>query len=94
MGQRIVIKILNKPFELNADSPEMEADIRKAADKVNAKYYEYVKLFPGKLPADIFSFIAVNAFIEAAEAKRAVAETEAEADRLHNELESYLDKEI
>ena len=38
MGQRIVIKILNKPFELNADTPEMEADIRKAADKVNAKY--------------------------------------------------------
>ncbi len=91
MGQRIVIKILGNPFELVADSPEQEADIRNAADKVNEKYHEYVRRFPGRLPADIFSFIAVNAFVELADERRKGSRTGDEAERLHKDLKSYLD---
>ena len=91
MGQRITIKIRDRKFTLEAESPEMEHYIRVAAEKVDEKYYEYLKMFPGKTSDEILSFIALNSFIRMDELERAIEEKKKEEEDLQARLRSYLE---
>ena len=48
MGQKITIRILNRQFPLTADTPDQERRIRDAAGKVDEKYYEIARQYPGR----------------------------------------------
>ena len=91
MGQRITIRILDRKFTLDAESPEKEHDIRVAAEKVDGKYLEYRKMFPGKTSDEISSFIALSCFIRIDELEKAVEEQKKGEDDLQARLRSYLE---
>lgn len=91
MGQRITIRILDRKFTLDAESPEKEHNIRVAAEKVDGKYLEYRKMFPGKTSDEILSFIALNCFIRIDELEKAVEEQKKGEDDLQARLRSYLE---
>ncbi len=91
MRRKITIRILNRQFPVAAESPEKERQIREAAEKVDEKYYEYMKLFPDRSTDEILSFVALNGFIEAAELQEAEKRRLAEEEMLEAELKSYLE---
>lgn len=90
MGQRITIKILDRKFTLEAESPEKEHDIRVAAENVDRKYLDYLKTFPGKTSDEILSFVALNSFIRIAELGKTIEEMRKGEDDLQARLRSYL----
>ncbi len=91
MKRDITIRILESKFTVPAESPEVEHDIRVAAEQLNEKFYEYLKRNPGKSTEEILSFVALNSFMHAAELEKAVADIRREEDDLHAKLKSYLD---
>lgn len=91
MGQRITIKILDRKFTLDAESPEKEHDIRVAAEKVDGKYLEYLHMFPGKTSDEILSFIALNCFLKIDELEKRLEEQTKGEDDLQARLRSYLE---
>lgn len=91
MERKITIKILGRPFSLVAKSPEEEAEIRNAAERIDEKFNSYQKSFPGKNPADILSFIALNSIVEAEKYRKMLKSKNAQEQKLHIELERYLE---
>lgn len=83
--------MMGRAFSLTAETPEHEADIRKAAEKVEEKYYSYLKIRPETGKEDILAFVALNSFIESFSLRKMMDKDAAEAAALHKELESYLD---
>ena len=91
MKRDITIRILERKFSVPAESPEIEHNIRVAAEQLNEKFYEYLRKNPGKSTEEILSFVALNCFMHAAELERTIEEVRRGEDDLHTRLKSYLD---
>lgn len=91
MGQKITIRILGRQSPLEAESPEQERSLREAAEKVDEKYYEYQKIYPGKSTDEILSFVAFNAFLEIDRLEKDLERTAREEKDLQTLLRNYLD---
>ena len=91
MEQKITIKILGNRFPLVADSAEQEKAIREAAEKVDSKFYEYLKMTPGQSPDQILSFVALNSFIRIAELEKAIEDMKRDEEDLQARLRGYLE---
>ena len=90
MAQKITIRILERQFPLTVESPVQEKRIRDAAEKVDEKYYEIARQYPGRSTDEILSFVALNAFVETAEMKEKMESWRKEAERLDAGLKGYL----
>ena len=90
MGRKVTIKILNRQFPYEAESPEQERQFREAAEAVDRKFYEYKGRFPDKSSEEILSVIAWNGFVEVAGLRDAVKSKEKDEQVLLERLRSYL----
>ena len=90
MGQKITVRILNRQFPYEAESPEQEKSFREAAEKVDGKFYEYKNRFPDKSAEEILSIIAWNGYVEADEMQRALRAKEKDEEVLQSRLRGYL----
>lgn len=91
MGQRVVLKIAGKEYELDAATPEMEQTMRVAAADVNEMLEMFNTRFPDASMVDKFAFVAVHEAIEKFYVKKEVEAFKSEMGSLHDELGSYLD---
>ena len=91
MGQRVVLKIAGKEYELDAASPEMEQMMRLAADDVNEMLEKFDTRFPDAALIDKFAFVAVQEAVGKLYAKKKFEVVRTEVGSLHDELESYLE---
>ena len=90
MRRKITIRILNSQFPVEAESPEMERRIREAAEKVDGKYSEYLRMFPGRSPEEILSFVALNSCLQVAELEKNAEDRRREEEALQADLKGYL----
>lgn len=90
MAQKITIRILERQFPLTVESPVQEKRIRDAAEKVDEKYYEIARQYPGRSTDEILSFVALNAFVEAAGLEDKIDRQRKEEESLHARLKGYL----
>lgn len=90
MGQRVVLKIAGKEYELEAASPEMEQMMRIAAADVNEMLQKFDTRYPDATMIDKFAFVAVQEAIGKFYAKKKFDVVKSEMGSLQDELESYL----
>ena len=87
MGQNIKIKIAGNEYPLVASSPEMERMMRLAADAINQKLAAYDA---NKTLSDKLSFVALNEAVGRLAYQKRVADADAEAKKLQEDVESYI----
>ena len=90
MGQNIKIKIAGNEYPLVASSPEMERMMRLAADAINQKLAAYDAKYPNKTLSDKLSFVALNEAVGRLAYQKRVADADAEAKKLQEDVESYI----
>ena len=90
MGQNIKIKIAGVEYPLVASSPEMERMMRLAADAINQKLTAYDAKYPNKTLSDKLSFVALNEAVGRLAYQKRLADADAEAQRLQEDVESYI----
>ena len=90
MGQNIKIKIAGNEYPLVASSPEMERMMRLAADAINQKLAAYDAKYPNKTLSDKLSFVALNEAVGRLAYQKRVADADAEAKKLPEDVEAYI----
>ena len=90
MGQNIKIKIAGNEYPLVASSPEMERMMRLAADAINQKLAAYDAKYPNKTLSDKLSFVALNEAVGRLAYQKRVADDDAEAKKLQEDVEAYI----
>ena len=90
MGQKMTIRILNRTFPYEAESPEQERHFREAAEKVDKKYHEYMNRYPDKSAEERLSIIAWNGFVEVAVLESKLQSKKKDEEILSARLKSYL----
>ncbi len=90
MGQNIKIKIAGNEYPLVASSPEMERLMRLAADAINRKLTAYDAKYPNKTLSDKLSFVALNEAVGRLAYQKRLADADAEAGKLQEDVESYI----
>lgn len=90
MGQNIKIKIAGNEYPLVASSPEMERMMRLAADAINQKLAAYDAKYPNKALSDKLSFVALNEAVGRLAYQKRLADADAEAKKLQEDVESYI----
>lgn len=91
MGQKITVSLAGRVHKFNAESPEIEEDIRKAAGIISRKMEAYQKKYPMNT-ADIMSIVALNEGVEVLRLEKELEDMKKKEERLYRELESYLDR--
>lgn len=90
MGQNIKIKIAGNEYPLVASSPEMERMMRLAAEAINQKLTAYDAKYPNKTLSDKLSFVALNEAVGRLAYQKRLADADAEAKKLQEDVESYI----
>jgi len=91
MEQKITIRIAEREYKLKAATPENEELIRLAAAAINKRLASYSVSFPGKSLQDLLSFVALNECVSRLSLQRKLEAVQAEADRLLEDTEAYLE---
>lgn len=92
MGQKINLIIGNKNYSVVAETPEIESHMRKASELINKQFNTYTTNFPDTQKEDKFAFIALNSMVSLLIAQKEIEKHNIEEDRLHTQLEDYLNK--
>ena len=90
MGQNIKIRIAGNEYPLVASSPEMERMMRLAAEAINQKLTAYDAKYPNKTLSDKLSFVALNEAVGRLAFQKRLADVDAQARRLQEDVESYI----
>mgnify|MGYP002515307507 FL=1 len=90
MGQNIKIRIAGNEYPLVASSPEMERMMRLAAEAINQKLTAYDAKYPNKTLSDKLSFVALNEAVGRLAFQKRLADVDAQARRLQDDVESYI----
>ena len=91
MGQKIKVKIADCRFSLEANSPEQEEIIRKAAEHTDKRITGYQEKYPETPLYKILSMVALNMAVENVSFSKRLQEYVKEDEKLAKELEDYLE---
>ena len=91
MGQKITIRIAEREYVMNAPTAEDEENIRQAATEINRKISAYLDKYPGRIIADLLSFVALNESIGNITLQRKLNALKSEAATLGNEMKGYIE---
>ena len=91
MAQNITLKIGDKEFEFIAESPEMEALERRAAEAVNRELERLNATQPSRSTEDKLSIIALQMAASKLYFERRAFDLEKEATALLSETNKYLE---
>ena len=90
MGQNMKIEIAGVEYPLVASSPEMERMMSLAADAINQKLTAYDAKDPNMTLSNRLSFVALNEAVGRLAYQKRLADADAEAKRLQEDVESYI----
>ncbi|MBQ0077442.1 MAG: cell division protein ZapA [Bacteroidales bacterium] len=89
---KITVEVAGNKLQFNAKGPEMEQNMRRAADSINAALERYNALFPDQKLEMKLAAVALNSEMSKLQAQSRLYRGEQEAKALSLQLEDYLKK--
>ena len=90
MAQNIKLKIAGIEYPMVAANPEMEENMRTAADEINRKYNSYDAKYPDKSALDKLIIVTLNETVNRIACQKLVKELGAEVKDLKDQTDAYL----
>ena len=92
MAQNIKLKIAGIEYPMVAPTPEMEENMRTAADEINRKFSSYDAKYPDKSVLDKLIIVTLNETVNRIACQKMMRQLGTEAKELEDDLQGYLDK--
>lgn len=90
MPQNVNIIIAGQEFNLTANSPQQEQDMRVAAEALNTRLRELDSAYAGGTPVSKLAFVALGEAVRRVGYQRAFESLKAESEDLDRQMEAYL----
>ena len=92
MEQKVNLLIAGRPFQLKANSADMEQSMRQAADDINRMLDRYTAKYPDKDLVEILLFVTLTQTVYKYDAIKKCNQLTAEGANLAGDLSEYLKK--
>lgn len=92
MEQKVNLLIAGRPFQLKANSADMEQSMRQAADDINRMLDRYTAKYPDKDLVEILLFVTLTQTVYKYDAIKKCNQLTAEGVKLAGDLSEYLKK--
>ena len=90
MEQKVNLLIAGRPFQLKANSADMEQSMRQAADDINRMLDRYTAKYPDKDLVEILLFVTLTQTVYKYDAIKKCNQLTAEGAKLAGDLSEYL----